>query len=643
MSDKPSEDVPQALETSMAGIVPVTKPTDTETNTPTASTHSSVDQPSSSDEKNVVPVSAPAGAADKAKKTPLIKPISVWKMFKFATAYDWVLMLCGAICGMGHGIMMPLFAIVLGNVFDSLNSPNSSGAEQVAIKFCYLGAGAFFASWGQITFFTITAERMTIKLRRLYLESILKQEIGYFDLAGSDALVSRLSENSLLFREALGDKLGALFQFAAMFIGGVAVGFSFSWQITLIIFAFLPLMAIAGRFMGKAIEGLTSGQLEAYARAGGVAEETFQLFRTVTAYSLQMFRVSKYSEHLQHAEAQASKQGLSMGFGFGLMLFSVFISYSINVYVGAILVVNSRTSAAHNHPVAIPPPFSFCQVGALIPQNCSTQSTPVYFQTAEDVCNCAWCQCGCYYSAVPGVYEVDSTCFTGGDVMLTLLSVIIGSFAIGQAAPSIAAFSKGKAAASQLFEVIDRIPSIDSNSTEGEDPVLPVKGAIEFENVSFAYPTRLEYPVFKNFNMSIPAGKRVGFVGESGCGKSTVIALIQRWYDPTSGTISIDGKNIRNINIQKLRSIMGLVSQEPILFSTTIRENIRYGRPEATDAEIEEACKNSNAHEFISRFPDGYDTHVTSSLVSGGQRQRLCISRAVLRNPPILLLDEATR
>jgi len=572
------------------------------------------------------------------------KRISLITMFKFATPFDWFLMLVGAICGMGHGVSMPLFAIILGNVFDTLNSADVSGTTDVAIKFCYLGAAAFVASFGQVTFFTITAERMTAKLRRRYLESILKQEVGYFDRAGTGTLVTRLSENSLLFREALGDKLGALFQFFAMFVGGIAVGFSFSWQLTLVIFAFLPLMAIAGTIMGKAIQQLTSGQLESYARAGSVAEETFQLFRTVTSYSLQFVRLDKYAEHLKYAEAQASKQGLSMGLGFGLMLFSVFITYSINTYLGAVLVTNSRLDAAEKYPAQTNATWlpSFCQVGQQIPQNCSSEGVPVFFETSADICNCAWCQCGCFYSATPGVYQFESTCFTGGDVMLTLLSVIIGSFALGQAAPSLAAFSKGKAATEQLLEVIDRVPLIDADSNEGEDLALPVRGAIDFKDISFAYPTRLEYPVFKAFNLSIPAGKRVAFVGESGCGKSTTIALLQRWYDPTGGSITLDGKDIRNVNIKKLRSAMGLVSQEPILFSTTIRENVRYGRPDATDAEIEEACKNSNAHDFIMGFPDGYETYVTSSLVSGGQRQRLCLSRALLRNPPILLLDEAT-
>ena len=189
--------------------------------------------------------------------------------------------------------------------------------------------------------------------------------------------------------------------------------------------------------------------------------------------------------------------------------------------------------------------------------------------------------------------------------------------------------------------MIDRKPLIDANSEEGTKPT-EVKGDIQFHDVKFRYPSRPDAPVFTKLNMHVPGGKRVALVGESGSGKSTCIAMIERYYDPVAGKVTLDGQDLKQINVRHLRSLIGLVSQEPILFGTTIRENVRFGRPDATDAEVEQACKDANAHGFITGFPDSYNTFVTSSLVSGGQKQRLAIARALLRNPPILLLDEAT-
>lgn len=174
--------------------------------------------------------------------------------------------------------------------------------------------------------------------------------------------------------------------------------------------------------------------------------------------------------------------------------------------------------------------------------------------------------------------------------------------------------------------------------------IQEVKGDIELRHVVFNYPTRNEVPIFKDFNLRVRAGSSLALVGASGAGKSTLIGLILRFYEPLSGRVFIDGKDIRRFHLRSLRKHMSLVQQEPTLFATTIYDNIRYGKEEATESEVVEAAKVAHAHTFISALPKGYRTSVGERGVqlSAGQKQRVAIARAVLRSPAILLLDEAT-
>ncbi|WZZ01656.1 hypothetical protein YC2023_073984 [Brassica napus] len=217
--------------------------------------------------------------------------------------------------------------------------------------------------------------------------------------------------------------------------------------------------------------------------------------------------------------------------------------------------------------------------------------------------------------------------------------------AIADAGTMTTDLAKGSDAVGSVFAVLDRCTTIEPEDPNGYLPEK-IKGLISFVNVDFAYPTRPNVVIFKDFSIEIEEGKSTAIVGPSGSGKSTVISLIERFYDPLKGSVKIDGRDLKSYNLRSLRRHIALVSQEPVLFTGTIRENILYGAASENidESEIIEAAKAANAHEFITSLSNGYDTNCGDRGVqlSGGQKQRIAIARAVLKNPSVLLLDEAT-
>ncbi|KAK9325743.1 P-loop containing nucleoside triphosphate hydrolase protein [Lipomyces orientalis] len=433
-----------------------------------------------------------------------------------------------------------------------------------------LGASANF---GRVFILRVVGERVVARLRSKLYKRTVMQDAEFFDANRVGDLLSRFSSDANIVAKSLTQNIADGLKAVITGTAGLTMMAYISLELTGIIVAVVPPVAVGAYYYGRRIRDITTQSQRTLGNSTKVAEETLNNIKTVQAYSADVVEVRKYNKEVRHIYRIGRREALLSA--------SFFSATNLAGNMTVLTVLSVGTQMVLNNSISMGDLSSFM-----------------------------------LYSAYTGSAMIGLSSFYSK-------------------------MMKGLGAASRVFELEDSKRVV--RSTVGIPATKDAKGQIEFKNVTFSYPTRPSSLIFNRLSFIIPPGSNICVVGPSGGGKTTISQLLLRFYDPVEGTITLNGKDIRTFNLLSLRRAIGLVGQDPVLFSGSIADNIAYGKPSATREEIEEAAREANCR-FVEDFPQGLDTQVgpRGTQLSGGQKQRIAIARALIRKPSILILDEAT-
>ena len=519
---------------------------------------------------------------------------------------DWIFLFLAIVGSIGAGISMPIMSYLTSDVYSDVGNTSESRDTEANVelmkaivkktmndqikKQLIYGAVSFVCNFMSVAFWSLIGNRCTYNLKKKYFTVILSQEQGWFDSNNAFEFATKVQAQLEQVEQGIGDKIGLVLTMLSQCIVGFIFSFMSSWKLTLVMLCVAPLIIFFSLFLMNSMrKGITLAR-KTWETAGGLAEEMLYNIKTVASFANFEYELQRFNEKVEVVWQIDLMNTCKLGFSIGFIIFFLNLCIFIAFIYGRTLIGKDYNS-----------------------------------NKGRD--------------------------FTGGDVISAAFCTLMGIAGIGMIAPNLKTIQESCSAASDYFNLYDRKPVMDLTNSVQRPPLSDVQGRIMFNDVSFYYPSDPNQRLILNgINLVFEPGQKVALVGESGCGKSTTVNLIERLYDITGGQLLIDGIEIKNYDIKYLRSLIGYVQQEPVLFNKSIRENLIFGREEFLnsigniDDLIQNACDEAYASEFINNLPDGLDyvVGIKGGKLSGGQKQRIAIARAILAKPKILILDEAT-